>query len=140
MGKQGIPIRIEFGPKDMENNQVVLVRRDTSEKNAVSPDGLLERIERLLEEIQTGMFNRAKEFRDANTYKEDDFDSFKKRIEDPGGFFWVHWCGDPVCETKFQETSKATIRLIPMDSEKEEGKCIICGKKSEQRVLVAKSY
>ncbi|NOY59255.1 MAG: proline--tRNA ligase [Calditrichaeota bacterium] len=138
--KQGIPIRIEFGPKDLENNQVVLVRRDTSEKSAVSPDGLLERIERLLEEIQTGMFSRAKEFRDTNTFKEDDFDSFKKRIENPGGFFWVHWCGDPVCEAKFQETSKATIRLIPMDGDKEEGKCIICGKKSEQRVLVAKSY
>jgi len=138
--KQGVPIRIEFGPKDLENNQVVLVRRDTSEKRAVSPDGLLERIEQLLEEMQADMFRRAKEFRDANTFREDDFDSFKKRIEEPGGFFWVHWCGDPVCEAKFQETSKATIRLIPMDGDKEEGKCIVCGKKSEQRVLVAKSY
>ncbi len=138
--KQGVPIRIEFGPKDLEKNQVVLVRRDTSEKSAVSPDGLLERIEQLLEQIQADMFQRAKTFRDANTFNEDDFDSFKKRIEEPGGFFWVHWCGDPLCEAKFQETSKATIRLIPMDGEKEEGKCIVCGKKSEQRVLVAKSY
>jgi prolyl-tRNA synthetase len=139
--KRGIPIRIEIGPKDLEANQVILVRRDTGEKIAVPQDGLLERIEGLLEEMQNSLFQRAKAFRDANTFDEDDFEAFKRRIEKPGGFYWVHWCGDAACETQFQETSKATIRLIPIDgSKQEEGHCIVCGAPSHQRVLVAKSY
>jgi prolyl-tRNA synthetase len=139
--KKGIPIRIEIGPKDIENNQVVLVRRDSNEKTFVSQDGLLERVEQLLETMQQNMFNRALEHRDANTHDEDNFESFKERIEDPGGFFWVHWCGSESCENKFQESSKATIRLIPTDEhKKEEGSCIVCGKSSHSRVLVAKSY
>jgi len=138
--KRGVPIRIEIGPRDLENNQVVLVRRDTGDKSFVPQDGLLDRIKELLEQIQNDLFNRAKDYRDANTFNEDDFESFKKRIEDPGGFFWVHWCGSPECENQFQESSKATIRVMPMDGEKESGKCIVCGQPSEQRVLVAKSY
>ncbi len=139
--KKGIPIRIELGPKDVENNQVVLVRRDTNEKMIVPQDGLFERVAALLETIQQDMFNRALEHRTANTFDEDDFEVFKEKIEDPGGFFWVHWCGSAECEQKFQDTSKATIRLIPTDdSKKEDGHCIVCGEHSETRVLVAKSY
>ena len=139
--KKGIPIRIEIGPKDIENNQVVLVRRDSNEKMFVSQNGLLERVEQLLATMQQDMFNRALEHRDANTHDEDDFESFKERIEDPGGFFWVHWCGSESCENQFQESSKATIRLIPTDERKKvEGSCIVCGKRSHTRVLVAKSY
>lgn len=139
--KKGVPIRIELGPKDVESNQVVLVRRDTGEKTAVPQDGLLERVENLLETIQHDMFQKALEFRTANTFDEDDYQALQQRIENPGGFFWVHWCGDEACEAKFQETSKATIRLIPADdSKKEEGACIVCGKPSHTRVLVAKSY
>jgi prolyl-tRNA synthetase len=138
--KKGVPIRIEIGPKDIENNQVVLVRRDTGEKISVSQDNLLERVEGLLATIQQDMYNRALQFRDANTHDEDDFDAFAERIDDPGGFFWVHWCGAPDCESKFQETGKATIRLIPMDEKKQDGACIVCGKPSHTRVLVAKSY
>ncbi|MBN1560401.1 proline--tRNA ligase [candidate division KSB1 bacterium] len=139
--KKGVPIRIEIGPKDIENNQVVLARRDTGEKMSVSQDNLFERVDKLLATIQQDMYNRALEFRDANTHDEDDFAAFAKRIDDPGGFFWVHWCGSPDCENKFQETGKATIRLIPLDeSRKQEGACIVCGKPSHTRVLVAKSY
>ncbi len=139
--KKGVPIRIEMGPRDVENNQVVLVRRDTNEKMTVSQDGLLERVEALLEEIQLNLYERAKAFRDANTFDVDDYAVFEKQIEDPGGFFWVHWCGSEACENRFQETSKATIRLIPVDDSKtEQGKCIVCGASSSQRVLVAKAY
>ncbi len=138
--KRGVPIRIEIGPRELENNQVVLVRRDTSEKTLVSQDGLLDRIKGLLEQIQSDLYNKAKAFRDANTLIEDDYEQFKKKIEEPGGFFRVHWCGSDECENQFQETSKATIRLIPVNGEKEAGRCIVCGKPSEQRVLVAKSY
>ena len=138
--KKGIPVRLEIGPKDLEQNNVVLVRRDTGEKMTVPRETVPERIETLLDDIQNNLYNRAREFRDANTFQEDDYLQFQKRIEDPGGFFWVHWCGNPECETDFQEKSKATIRCVPIDGEKETGKCIVCGHPSEQRVLVAKAY
>ena len=139
--KKGVPIRIEMGPKDVAAGQVVLVRRDTGEKCAVPQENLLPRIKSLLEEIQQNLYMRAKAFRDANTYKVDDYRELAEKIEKPGGFFWVHWCGSAACEEKFQEGHKATIRLVPLDAEKEEGSCIVCGKPSSgQRVLVAKSY
>jgi prolyl-tRNA synthetase len=138
--KRGVPIRIEIGPKDLENNQVVVVRRDTGEKIALPQQGLQPKINELLETIQHDLYSKAKTFRDANTFLEDDYAEFKKRIEVPGGFFWVHWCGAPACENMFQETSKATIRLVPLEKHAEEGQCIICGAKSGQRVLVGKSY
>ena len=138
--KRGIPLRIEIGPKDVENNQVIVVRRDTSEKTAVSPDGLLERLLSLLETIQSDMFNRAKAYRQQYTFHEDNFAEFKIKIEDPGGFFWVHWCGSDSCEARFQEESKASIRLVPFDPPHEDGHCIVCGGTSVRRVLVAKAY
>jgi prolyl-tRNA synthetase len=138
--KKGVPIRIEMGPKDVAQNQVVLVRRDTGEKMAVPQEGLLARVEALLQEIQRNLFQKALQAREANTYRSDDYKDFSERIESPGGFFWVHWCGERACEEKFQEASKATIRLLPLHGDKESGKCILCGAHSEQRVLVARSY
>ncbi len=138
--KKGVPIRIEMGPKDVAANQVVVVRRDTGEKIAMPQENLLPRLEALLDEIQQNLFQRARAFRDANTFTVDDYAEFASRIENPGGFFWVHWCGSEACENKFQESSKATIRTIPLDREKEAGACIVCGAPSAQRVLVAKSY
>ena len=138
--KRGVPVRIEIGPKDLANNQVMMVRRDNGEKTALSQDVVSERISTVLEEIQTNLFQRAKKMRDAFSFQANDYAEFEKNIEDPGGFFWLHWCGDPACEEKFQETSKATIRLIPLDGQKENGSCIACGKASDQRVLVAKAY
>ncbi len=138
--KKGVPLRIEMGPKDVEAGQVVLVRRDTGEKSAVPQENLLARIETLLEEIQHNLFMRARAFRDANTFRVDSYAELAEQIEKPGGFFWVHWCGSPECEAKFQDEHKATIRLVPIDEEKEEGACIVCGGRSGQRVLVAKSY
>ena len=138
--KRGVPIRIELGPKDVESKQVVVVRRDTGEKIPMPQEGLLAKLEVLLETIQKEMLEKARQFRDANTFVEDSYQVFQERVEQPGGFFWLHWCGDPLCEAKFQETSKATIRLVPMDGKKEAGACIVCGKASQQRVLVAKAY
>ena len=138
--KKGVPLRIEMGPKDVEASQVVLVRRDTGEKIAVPQENLLARIEALLEEMQHNLFVRARAFRDANTFHVDRYAELAEQIEKPGGFFWVHWCGSPECEARFQEEHKATIRLVPIDEEKEEGACIVCGGRSGQRVLVAKSY
>jgi prolyl-tRNA synthetase len=138
--KKGVPVRIEMGPKDVAAGQVVLVRRDTGEKLAVPQADLLPRIQALLEEIQQNLYQRAKAFRDANTFTVDRYEDLAEQIEKPGGFFWVHWCGSPACEEKFQEGHKATIRLIPLGDQKEAGACIVCGQSSERRVLVAKSY
>ncbi|HOZ22359.1 MAG TPA: His/Gly/Thr/Pro-type tRNA ligase C-terminal domain-containing protein, partial [bacterium] len=138
--KKGVPIRIEMGPKDVAAGQVVLVRRDTGEKSAVPQENLLARIEALLVEIQQNLYTRARDFREANTFSVDTYEELAEKIENPGGFFWVHWCGSPACEARFQEEHKATIRLVPIDEQKEEGACIVCGGRSGQRVLVAKSY
>ena len=138
--KRGVPIRIELGPKDVEKDQVVLVRRDTAEKIVLPQTGLLDKVLSTLEQIQQNLFERARKFRDENTLEEDNYESFKEKIENPGGFFWVHWCGDSKCEHRFQDDSKATIRIVPMDGRHENGKCIVCGNDSKQRVLMAKSY
>ena len=138
--KRGVPLRVELGSRELERGEVVLVRRDTAEKITLQQEGLTDQILRLLDQIQSDLYNRAKRFRDENTHDEDDYLAFEKRIEDPGGFFWVHWCGDGKCEARFQETSKATIRLIPFENQGGDGRCIVCSKPSSGRVLVSKSY
>jgi prolyl-tRNA synthetase len=138
--RRGVPLRVELGPRELERGEVVLVRRDTAEKITLKQEGLADQILRLLDQMQSDLYNRAKSFRDENTHDEDDYRAFEKRIENPGGFFWVHWCGDGGCEARFQETSKATIRLIPFESGGGEGRCIVCSKPSAGRVLVSKSY
>jgi prolyl-tRNA synthetase len=137
--KRGVPIRIEMGPKDVAAQQVIVVRRDTGEKIPMPQENLLPKLEALLEQIQHDLYERARSFRDAATFPVDDYAAFQSRVEQPGGFFRVHWCGDQACETKFQETSKATIRVIPFEEE-EAGACIVCGRPSPKRVLVSKSY
>ncbi len=137
---KGVPVRVELGPRDVQNNQAVLVRRDTGEKIAVPQEGIVDAIRDLLEDIQKSLFQRALEFREKYTFVVDDYDEFKKEIEDPGGFFLIHWCGDRACEDRLQEETKATIRCIPFDREKEAGKCLLCGRPSEGRVVAAKAY
>jgi len=138
--KRGVPVRIELGPKDVHSGNVVMVRRDTAEKRVVAQDGLTEEISRTLEEIQKNLYRRALEFREQNTKTIDDYGQFKKEIEEPGGFFWAHWSGEREAEDRLQEETKATIRCIPFESIKEEGKCLMTGKPSTQRVLIAKAY
>ena len=138
--KKGIPIRIEMGPRDMETNEVVLVRRDTGEKIRLPQDNLVERILTTLETMQNDMFNKAKEFRKHNTHIVDDYEEFKQRLDDEGGFYLIHWNGKTATEEKLQEETKATIRCIPFDSPDEPGKCLITGEPSERRVLVARAY
>ena len=140
--QRGVPLRIEIGPKDLDKEQVILVRRDTGEKQAVAFDELTTAIEKTLDTIQQDLFKRALKNREQYSFILDDYNEFKEKIENPGGFFWLHWCGSPECEDKIQEDTKATIRCIPIDENaiKEEGKCIICGKPSHERVVVAKAY
>jgi len=137
---QGIPLRIEVGPKDVEKKQAILVRRDTGEKIILPFNEVSLRISTLLNEIQKNLFEKAKRFKEENTFKVDNLDDFQKVIDDKGGFIYAHWCGSPECEAKIKSLTKATIRCIPFHNEKEEGKCIYCGGKSSQRVLFAKAY
>ena len=136
---QGIPIRVEIGPRDVEANQVMLVRRDTREKIPVGLDRLLSEVERLLESIQQSLFERALDMRKGNTFRVDDYQEFQEILE-KGAFLESHWCGKTECELKIKEETKATIRNIPFDREKESGKCIYCGRSSTGRVVFARAY
>jgi prolyl-tRNA synthetase len=137
---KGVPLRIAIGPRDIQNNNVELARRDLREKNVVPMDGLTERILGLLEEIQQSLFNKAKAYREASIHKVDTYDEFKEIVNGKGGFVLAHWDGTGETEQKIKEETKATIRCIPMDNPQEEGKCIYSGKPSAQRVLFAVAY
>ena len=136
----GIPLRIEIGPRDVENNQVVVVRRDTNEKIFVPVIELRNKINNLLVVMQKELFDKAKAMREENTFMIDDYNEFKKVIDNPGGFLKSHWCGSAECEQKVKDDTKATIRLIPFEQKNEQGKCIVCGENSEGRVVFAKAY
>ncbi|MGI6097137.1 MAG: proline--tRNA ligase [Dethiobacteria bacterium] len=137
---KGVPLRMEIGPRDLEKEQVVLVRRDTGEKEIVPRAALKERLPALLEEIQDNMLKKAKAFREENTHQTNSYEEFKKIIEEKRGFIIAHWCGDQECEEKIKAETKATIRCIPFEQEEGEGKCIYCGEKAESVVYFARAY
>jgi prolyl-tRNA synthetase len=137
---KGIPVRLGLGKRDMENGQIEVARRDTKEKYSVSLDGLADHVEQLLQQIQDNLFQRAVDFRAANTSYVDDFENFKDVIENKGGFVYAHWDGTEETELKIKELTKATIRLIPLESDGETGKCVYSGKPSKGRVVFAKAY
>ena len=137
---KGVPVRVAIGPRDLKNNQAEVARRDTFEKNSISFDKLPDNIETLLENIQTNLYNRALAFREENTRKVDTWDDFMETLENKGGFILAHWDGTAETEEEIKEKSKATIRCIPLDGELEEGKCILTGKPSKQRVYFARAY
>ncbi|QNR24970.1 proline--tRNA ligase [Croceimicrobium hydrocarbonivorans] len=136
---KGVPLRIAMGPRDMENNTVELARRDTLSKEVVSVDGLEDQVAALLEEIQSNLLNKAKDFRESHSYTSDDWEDFKAKIE-AGGFVWAHWDGSSETEEKIKAETKATIRCIPLDQQAEEGKCVYTGAPSKGRVIFAKAY
>lgn len=142
--KRGVPIRVEMGPKDLQNNNAVLVRRDTGAKRVVAQAHLTEEIRQTLEQMQTDLYNRALAFREQNSKAIADYAQFKKEIDEPGGFFWTHWCGERACEDRLQEETKATIRCIPRITANvelaSEGKCLLCGGASKTPVVIAKAY
>ncbi len=137
---KGVPVRIAIGARDMQNNVVEVARRDTKEKITVSMDGLANTVATLLYEIQENIYNKAKIFRDANITKTDSWEAFEKILDDKGGFISAHWDGTAETEEKIKELTKATIRCIPLDNLQEEGKCILTGKPSKERVLFARAY
>jgi prolyl-tRNA synthetase len=137
---KGVPIRLGIGPKDIEKGTVELARRDNLTKSFVSQDDLASHVNNLLSEIQINLFDRALAFRESHTTVCDSYEDFKKVLESKGGFISAHWDGTEETEMKIKQETKATIRCIPIDTEKEKGKCIYSGKPSIQRVLFAKAY
>ncbi len=137
---KGVPVRIAIGPRDVEENTVEVARRDTLEKAIYQITDIEIKIEHLLEQIQLNLFNKAMNFRENNTFTVDTWDEFVDTIEHKGGFVLAHWDGTPETEQRIKEMTKATIRLIPLDPKKEEGRCILTGNPSHFRVVFARSY
>ncbi len=148
--KKGIPLRVEIGPRDMQNNSVFVGRRDKEpkEKNSLLKDEFINNICNILDEIQENIYNKALNFRNENTInidtKEEFYNFFTAKNQDRpeihAGFAMSHWCENEACEDVIKEDLKVTIRCIPMDDNLEDGKCIVCGKPSPRRVVFAKSY
>jgi prolyl-tRNA synthetase len=138
---KGVPIRIEIGPRDVAQNQAVVVRRDTLSKQLVPLDGMATYVGEQLDLMQSDLFERARRFREEHTCTLDDYGQFKERIErDVPGFVNAGWCGSAECETRLQEETKATIRCIPLDRSEEACSCMLCGKESKGRVVIARAY
>jgi len=137
---KGVPLRIEIGPRDVEKDQVVLVRRDTGQKTPVPQEGLAQRALDLLGEIQANLLAQARAFLEENSFALEDYDEFKAVFEGEGGFVWAYWCGSAGCEAAIKEETKATIRCIPFDQEGSEGRCIYCGGEAKEKAVFAKAY
>ncbi len=138
--KKGVPVRLEIGPKDVAKDQVVAVRRDSGEKEIIADQAIVARVAEILQAIQENLFDSALQKRLDNTKEIDDYGKFKKQMEEKDIFVSAHWCGGAQCEEKIKEETKATIRCIPLDQKKEKGKCLLCGKESNGRVIFAKAY
>jgi len=136
---RGVPVRLAMGGRDLENGTIEMARRDLKTKETVPFEGLTERIQALLEDIQQTIYDRASRFRQDNTFRVDTFADFQEQIE-KGGFILAHWDGTSETEEAIKEATKATIRCIPFDQEAEEGVCIFSGKPSAGRVVFARAY
>ncbi len=137
---KGVPVRIAIGPRDLEQGTAEICRRDTLEKASCSLDGIENRVKDLLDEIQKNLFQKAADYRAANTRKADTWEEFKEILDTKGGFILAHWDGTTETEERIKEETKATIRCIPFDAVEEEGKCIYSGKPSHRRVIFARAY
>jgi prolyl-tRNA synthetase len=137
---KGVPVRIAMGLRDLESGQVEVARRDTKEKTSVPMEGLAAYVTGLLENIQQSMYNKALTYRDQHISRADTLEEFERLLDEKGGFVLAHWDGTPATEEAIKEKTKATIRCIPLDNPAEDGKCILTGKPSRQRVLFARAY
>lgn len=137
---KGVPVRLAVGPRDLENGTMEVARRDTLTKEIMPLEGIETKVQQLLNDIQDNIYKKALDFRTANTTKVDDYEEFKRLLDEKGGFFLCHWDGTPETEERIKNETKATIRCIPMDAPEEAGQCMVSGKPSNRRVLFARSY
>ncbi|HTN47311.1 MAG TPA: proline--tRNA ligase [Flavipsychrobacter sp.] len=137
---KGVPVRVALGARDLENNVAEVARRDTKEKTSYSLEGLDDAIIALLDEIQQNMYNKALSYRNEHLTEVNSWEEFEHTLKNKGGFISAHWDGTPETEAKIKELTKATIRCIPLHNKQEEGKCVLTGNPSTQRVLFAMAY
>lgn len=136
---KGVPLRMEIGPRDIENHSVVLVRRDTGAKEFAGQDNIAARVAEVLEDVQKSIFRKAVEFRDENTHHAASMDEMREWAEG-GGFIDAFWCEDAACENKIKDETKATNRCMPIDQPGDSGPCVVCGKTSTVHALFARAY
>ncbi|MBJ6363415.1 proline--tRNA ligase [Paenibacillus sp. GCM10012307] len=137
---RGVPVRLELGPRDMENGQVVLVSRITGEKRIVQQANLLEEIQKLLDDTQQSMYEKAKLFREDNFKSVDTLDEMKALLEEKRGFVEAGWCGSAACEKQVKEETGATSRNIPFAPTLHKENCLVCGEKAVHTVVFARAY
>ena len=136
---KGVPVRLVLGARDIANNTIEVMRRDTLQKSTVPIEGIETYVKELLDEIQDNIYQKALDHRESLSYEVDTYEEFKEKIE-AGGFVHAHWDGTPETEEQIKEETKATIRCIPLDGDKTPGKCVLTGKPSACRVIFARSY
>jgi prolyl-tRNA synthetase len=137
---KGVPLRIAIGPKDLENNTIEIARRDTKTKEIISMDNVYQYVPQMLKTIHDSIYERAKNFRDSMITPVNSYEEFKEVLDTKGGFISAHWDGTGETEERIKAETKATIRCIPLNNPQEEGKCILTGKPSKERVLFARAY
>ncbi len=137
---RGVPLRLEVGPRDVAAGQGVLVRRIDRAKETLPLDAIATELPARLAAYQSDVFQRALDFRAANTHHVDTWDDFVAVVADQGGFVWAHWCGSAECEERVSSESGASIRNIPFESPDEAGRCVVDGRPSQRRVVFAKAY
>jgi prolyl-tRNA synthetase len=137
---KGVPVRLEIGERELSADTIVLVRRDTGEKMTVARKELLMTVQKLLNDIQTSLFAKAKKFRDDNTRDAGSYEEFKKIMSSTRGFIRAFWCEDAACEATIKEETKASTRLLPVKAKEEKGTCVHCGKPAVHRWIFAQSY
>ncbi|WP_339842157.1 proline--tRNA ligase [uncultured Maribacter sp.] len=137
---RGVPVRLAIGPRDLKNGTFEVARRDTLQKEVVLATEVVAKIEYLMVDIQSNMYQKALDYRDSHITEVDTYDEFKKVLDEKGGFISAHWDGSKETEERVKNETKATIRCIPIDAKEEEGVCMVTGKPSNKRVLFAKAY
>jgi prolyl-tRNA synthetase len=137
---KGVPVRVTLGARDLQSGLVEVARRDTKEKSSIAWAELVTHIQFLLGDIQSNLFLRAKKFREEHTTSVDSWEEFQKVLDEKTGFVLAHWDGTAETEALIKEKAKATIRCIPLNNPLEEGKCVLTGNPSTQRVLFARAY
>jgi prolyl-tRNA synthetase len=137
---KGVPVRLELGPRDIKAEQVMLVRRDTGEKQPVSMAELPQVLPRILDEIQQNMFDAAKRMLTENSERVTEYDRLRERAAANAGFTYAYWCGSEACEEQVKSETRATIRCIPFEQPDNSGACIVCGTETDTEVVFARAY
>lgn len=137
---KGVPVRLEIGPRDIQKNQAVVVRRDTGEKTEMSLDGIAENLNKLMQDIHNSIYAKALRFREENTHVALTFEDFQNIIEKKPGFVKAMWCGSPACEAEIKAKTGATTRCLPFEQEKLGDTCVVCGEKADKMAYYARAY